>query len=474
MLDGCNILVVDDEANMREMLLDLLKAQGVSVSAESDLTNARNAIESGAPDILLLDLKLPDGSGLDLLKELKESEQSPEVIMMSAFGTVESAVRAVQAGAFDFIVKPFNIEDILRVIRSAWLALPAKAGCVAMSEGIVGESQAVQDILESIRMVADSDAPVLVRGESGTGKELVARAVHLRSPRRSAPLMPINCAAIPEPLLESELFGYEKGAFSGAAARHAGKIEAAEGGTVFLDEIGDMAPTLQAKVLRALEEKVIYPVGSTTAVKTDVRFVAATNRDLSEAIRAGHFREDLYFRLNVLTIQLPPLREREGDVAVLANHFVDLFSQKYKRPEFLLDDSTLEQMQDYPWPGNVRELRNVVEKLVLLGPAAASQLPWITLERLKERAVNAPMDEPSVSDIENPAELTRAIEKHTEMNPSDGLSEILKTVERHVIVHTLNRCDGNRTETAKALGVSYKTLFNKLNEHGIHVQTRAD
>ena len=345
---------------------------------------------------------------------------------------------------------------------------------MTVSEGLVGTSSAVQGILDSIRMVADSDAPVLVCGESGTGKELVARAVHLRSPRRSGPLMPINCAAIPEPLLESELFGYEKGAFSGAAARHSGKIEAAEGDTVFLDEIGDMSPALQAKLLRGLEEKVIYPVGSTTPVKTDVRFVAATNRDLNEAIRAGDFREDLYFRLNVLTIELPPLREREGDVVVLANHFADLFSEKYKRPEFRLEDSTLEQMQEYPWPGNVRALRNVIEKLVLFGAAAASQLPWITLERLKERAVNAPLAEQPVSGTESPEEFVSAIESHAAANPSASLGEILKTVERHFIVHTLNRCDGNRTEAAKALGGSYKTLFNKLNEHGIHVQTRAD
>jgi len=482
MLEGHTILVVDDEANMVEMLVDLLRGQGASVSVAGDLKSARERIAESLPDVILLDMKLPDGNGLSLLEELTESSPAPSVIMISAFGTVETAVKAVRAGAFDFIVKPFNIEDILRVIRSALLGTSSapgvERGSLPGSEGIVGESKAIQEVLTAIQQVANSDAPVLIRGESGTGKELVARAVHFMSPRRSAPLMPINCAAIPEPLLESELFGYEKGAFSGASARHDGKIEAAEGGTVFLDEIGDMSANLQAKLLRALEQNVIYPVGSTKPVKTNVRFAAATNHDLETAVQSGDFREDLYFRLNVLSIDLPPLRDRSEDISILVEHFLKLFASKYHKPDFALPPGLVQEMERYPWPGNVRELRNVMEKLVILGEGALPQLPWRCMQQFPggppteapAQAAQAPEPEGAeeVGDVDR---LTAAV---LAQEPDASLTEVVKAVERAVIVRTLNLCEGNRRAAAKKLGVSYKTLFNKLNEHEIQVRARAD
>ena len=482
MLEGHTILVVDDEANMVEMLADLLRGQGARVSFAADLQSARARIAESRPDVILLDMKLPDGNGLALLGELKESPPAPSVIMISAFGTVETAVKAVRAGAFDFIVKPFNIEDILRVIRSALLATPgapgAEPGSLPGSEGIVGESRAIREVLAAVRQVTDSDAPVLIRGESGTGKELVARAVHFLSPRRSAPLMPINCAAIPEPLLESELFGYEKGAFSGAFARHAGKIEAAEGGTVFLDEIGDMSTGLQAKLLRALEQNVIYPVGSTKPVTTNVRFVAATNHDLETAVQSGDFREDLYFRLNVLSIDIPPLRERSEDIPVLVEHFLKLFTSKYHKPDFSLPPGLVQEMEVYPWPGNVRELRNVMEKLVILGEGALPQLPWRCMQQLRgEPRTETPVQgapAPEPEGAEDAGDVDRLTAAVLEQEPDASLTEVVKAVERAVIVRTLNLCEGNRRAAANKLGVSYKTLFNKLNEHDIQVKARAD
>ena len=487
MLEGRNILVIDDEENMRELLADLLHDNGAEVSLAGDLRSGRDLLSQQIPDVTLLDLKLPDGSGLDLLKEIIAQPDPPAVIMISAFGTIETAVKAVQAGAFDFIVKPFNIEDILRVIRSALGTDQAVAATAASSpqlgsDGIVGQSREIQDVLECIDKVAESDAPVLILGESGTGKELIARAVHLRSTRRSAPLMPINCAAIPEPLLESELFGYEKGAFSGAAARHAGKIQAAQGGTVFLDEIGDMSPALQSKLLRALEEKQVYPVGSNDPVQADVRFVAATHRDLDEAVRNGDFREDLYFRLNVLTLELPPLRERGKDIPMLVEHFTRMFTQKYRRPDFQVPSDVVEEMLRYSWPGNIRELRNIIEKLILLGDSAFSQLPWRCMVDTNAEAESGAAGA-SVELVAHESEKPRpdsssSLDGMLENLLSDGndlsLAAVVKAVERETIVRTLNACEGNRRETARRLCISYKTLFNKFHEHGIQIKARAN
>ena len=482
MLEERRILVVDDEVNMQEMLADLLKREGAVVTTAGDLKVARERLAELTPEVVLLDLKLPDGSGMDLLAEIIAGTGAPAVIMISAFGTVETAVKAVRSGAFDFVVKPFNIDDILRVVRSAILAAPRtlapSSGARAASEGFVGNSEAVREVLQTIENVAGSDASVIIRGESGTGKELVARAIHLRSPRHSAPLMPINCAAIPEPLLESELFGYEKGAFSGAQARHAGKIEAAEGGTVFLDEVGDMSPSVQSKLLRTLEENVVYPVGSTSPVATDVRFVAATNRDLEAAIESGDFRQDLYFRLNVLSVVLPPLRERPDDISVLAEHFAAIFAAKYRKPGAAVRPDLLEEMVVYAWPGNVRELRNVIEKLVLMGDAALAQLPWRCL-RAPETPEKEAREEPASAAGAPPQEgmppdTDPLVAPFLDQHEGAPLSETIKAVERAAIVRTLNRHGGNRRAAAKSLGISYKTLFNKLNEHQISVKTTVD
>ncbi|MBI2193972.1 MAG: sigma-54-dependent Fis family transcriptional regulator [Planctomycetes bacterium] len=480
MLEGHQILIVDDEENMREMLADLLGRYGAAVSRAGDLASARARIDEVKPEVVLLDLKLPDGNGLDLLRELGTRARRPAVILISAFGNVATAVQSMRSGAFDFIVKPFNIDDILRVVRSALvtgqpMTDPGGGGLSPFPEGLVGESPELRAALAAVDQIASSDAPVLIRGESGTGKELVARAIHLRSPRRAAPLMPINCAAIPEPLLESELFGYEKGAFSGAFARHAGKIDAAYGGTVFLDEVGDMSPALQAKLLRALEENQLFPVGATLPVRTDVRFLAATHRDLEKAVREGDFREDLYFRLNVLSVALPLLRDRSGDIPLLIEHFLGFYRRKYRKPDFTISPDLYGEMSLYPWPGNVRELRNVVEKLVLMGDAALSQLPWRCFLSTAAGGDRPPRSPASDAGRQEAIPSTEGSPPIPAVPRTCGtLAEVVKAAERSAIVEALNECRGNRRLAAERLGISYKTLFNKLHEHGIQVKTRAN
>src|SRR5215510_2373716 len=376
-----SILVVDDEAGVRSALSGVLRDEGYAVdvvdSGEACLDRA-----SRAPyDVILLDVWLPGIDGLTTLSRLRERRVDAEVVVISGHGNIESAVRAIKMGAFDFVEKPLSLEKTVLVVRNALRQRQLEQENRALRAHVdrrlvmVGESQAIRELREQIAMAAPTNGRVLIYGENGTGKELVARSVHALSRRRAGPFIEVNCAAIPEELIESELFGHVKGAFTGAVSDRRGRFEAADGGTLFLDEIADMSVKTQAKVLRALQEQIVEPVGGTTSVKVDVRILAATNKDLPVEIRAGRFREDLYFRLNVIPIYVPPLRDRDADIPLLAEHFMSEFAREYGRRPKHLDPGAATGLRSYRWPGNVRELRNVIERLMIMVPGDTISFP---------------------------------------------------------------------------------------------------
>src|SRR6187455_271706 len=368
------ILIVDDEAGVRSSLAAVLRDEGYLVeTAESgEACLERTARET--PDVILLDIWLPGLDGLATLERLRERRVDAEVIMISGHASVEAAVRATKLGAFDFIEKPLSIDKTVLAVRNALRQRRLEVenrqlrARVDRRLVIVGASQTMEQLRGHVAMAAPSNGRVLISGENGTGKELVARQIHAQSHRHSGPFIEVNCAAIPEELIESELFGHARGAFTGAVADRRGKFEIATGGTLFLDEVGDMSLKMQAKVLRALQEQVIEPVGGQGSVRVDVRVLAATNKDLSEEIRLGRFREDLFFRLNVIPVYVPPLRERGDDVLRLAAHFIEEFSQEYGRRTKTIADDAVELLRRSRWPGNVRELRNVIERLIIMVP----------------------------------------------------------------------------------------------------------
>jgi two-component system nitrogen regulation response regulator NtrX len=362
------ILIIDDEKSVRESLEDILKDEGYPViSASTGREGILKAVET-QPDVILLDLFLPGMSGIEVLKKLSEEKitELSTIIVISGHGTIETAVKAIKLGAFDFIEKPINLERLLSTIEKAkrQLQLIKTRNILFESrESLIGESPAMKNLKETIEIVSKVDSTVLIIGESGTGKELVARSIHRLSKRADKPFVDINCAAIPDNLIESELFGYEKGAFTGATKGKKGKFEIADEGTLFLDEIGDMPMLAQSKLLRVLEERKISRIGSVDNIPVDVRVIAATNKNLEEEVKRGNFREDLFYRINVVPIYVPPLRERGEDIIILAEHFLSAFSKDYKREKPELSDDVKEIMLGYSWPGNVRELKNLMERL---------------------------------------------------------------------------------------------------------------
>src|SRR6188474_1668599 len=369
-----SILIVDDEPGVRSALGGVLRDEGYSVDAVDSGEACLERLGRRAFDVVVLDIWLPGMDGLATLARMRERQVDAQVVIISGHGNVESAVRAIKMGAFDFVEKPLSLEKTVLVVRNALRqrrleeeneALRAK---VDRSQQMVGESYAMRQLREQVAMAAPTNGRVLIYGENGTGKELVARSIHALSRRRTAPFVEVNCAAIPEELIESELFGHVRGAFTGAVADRRGKFEAAHGGTIFLDEIGDMSLKTQAKVLRVLQEQVMEAVGGSTQIRVDVRVLAATNKDLPREIRAGRFREDLYFQLNVVPISVPPLRERIEDVPLLADHFMAVLAREYGRLPKTFDADAVAALQRYPWPGNVRELRNLVERLMIMVP----------------------------------------------------------------------------------------------------------
>lgn len=448
------VLVVDDEPNMCWLFQQAFGPEGAVIGAR-DRDEALRALRRRGADVVFLDLRLPGVDGMAILKEIKQLMPELPVIMMTAHGTVKNAVEAMKAGAFDYVTKPFDLDEVrliadnalrlnrlTREVERLRAALAERAGL----ESFQAVSPKMLEVLRLIERVAPTDASVLIAGESGTGKELAARAIHQISPRRGGPFVPVNCAALPETLLESELFGYEKGAFTGAAAAKPGRFELADGGTLLLDEVGDMSLPTQAKLLRVLEEREIERLGGTKRIPINVRIVAATNKPLAELVRRGQFREDLYYRLAVIPIHLPPLRERPEDVPLLANHFLRAFAARHGRAVRGFAPAAMAQLQRYSWPGNVRELRNLVEQLVVLADGEEIGLchlpPFIA-------AAGA------------------------EAVPAAGgalkarVGAVQEKLEADLIRETLRRCGGNRTRAAAELGISRRSLQMKIKRYGL-------
>ncbi len=444
------VLVVDDERNITSSLAQLLSMEGYGVLEANSGSEAFQTMDKQEVDLVLLDVKLPDEDGLSILRRMKEADGDLPVVMMSAYGTIETAVKATRAGAYDFLEKPLGSEKTLlaveNALRMARLArenreLKHRAG---QWPSIVGRSGPMRELFELIEMAAPTSSRVLILGESGTGKELVARAIHEKSSRSEGPFITVNCAAVPSELIESELFGHERGAFTGASKARSGKFERADGGTLLLDEVGDMPHPMQAKLLRVLEESEFERVGGGRPIKVDVRVLAASNKDLESEVGAGTFRLDLFHRLNVVPIHLPPLRDRRADIPALAEHFLSAFAETEGGLPPRLSPEATEALEEYPWPGNVRELRNVMERISILFPGkevAASELAR-ALPKAGARA-----------------------ERH-DVNDRT-LRDTMKEMEREEILRALERNKWHMTRAAKDLGLERSHLYKKMKAHGI-------
>jgi len=464
------ILIVDDDAQLRISFEKLLAAEGHEVRAASSGEAGIAAVRDDPPDVAVMDVRMPGMDGLTAYQRMREIEPRLPVIIMTAYGTTETAIEAIKMGAFDYILKPFDIPDILRLIGQALeAAQPARrSGAAATDAGegemLVGRSPAMHEIYKAIGRVAATDATVLIRGESGTGKELVAHAVHQHSQRAERPFTVINCVAIPETLLESELFGYEKGAFTGATARRVGKIELSQHGTIFLDEIGDMPVGIQAKLLRLLQERSIERLGGRQPIAVDVRILAATNRDLEQAVAEGRFREDLYYRLKVVTLTLPPLRERQEDIRPLADHFLARFSRELGMDNPGLTGEALALLTAHPWPGNVRELSNTLQKTLIFNRGAAISREDVAAA-LGGPAGDAGPQAGSGEDLQ--AWIRAGLARHA----GDGAFErLMDAVARELVREALDMAGGNRTRAAKLLGVTRPTLLARMDKYGLKVR----
>jgi two-component system NtrC family response regulator len=443
------VLVVDDEATQRELVCGFLERQGFGVTSAESGEKGWEVFRQEPFDLVLTDQKMPNLSGLDLLRSVRGINPETAVIVMTAYGSIETAVSAIKSGATDYLTKPLNLDELLHKIQQVRerhrLYSENRELREALQErhrveGIIGESGQMLEILSLVRRVAASEATVLIRGESGTGKELIAKAIHYASPRSSGPLIKVNCAALPETLLESELFGHERGAFTGAVETRKGRFELANGGTLFLDEIGDLPLHLQAKLLRVLQEKEFERVGSSRSIRVNVRILSATHRDLEALVKAARFREDLYYRLNVVTLMLPPLRERRQDLPFLIDHFVRVFADKNGKKVRGLTSAAREALLRYDYPGNVRELENIIERAIVL----------------------------TRDDVIGTADLPLLVqEPQTEKTGESSLTAVVEGVERQMIRAALAHAGGIQTRAAEALGISERALRYKLRKYGL-------
>lgn len=476
------VLIIDDDDSLRTSFLKLLNEEGFTAQGAASGEAALERVRASPPDLVVLDLRLPGMNGLETFRILHAEEPRLPVIIMTAYGTTETAIEAIQLGAFDYIIKPFEVPAMLAVIRQAleagrFMRSPVEmdAGPAgAAGEAIVGRSPAMQAVYKAIGRVAATDATVLIRGASGTGKELAARAVYQHSPRRDNPFLVINCVAIPDTLLESELFGYEKGAFTGAVHRRVGKIEQASGGTIFLDEIGDMPVGLQSKMLRLLQEKRIERLGGRESIPVDVRVIAATNRDLEAAMAESRFREDLYYRLKVVTIWLPPLAERLDDIPALTDYFLARHAVREGMDNPGITPPALAALRGHPWHGNVRELSNVLQKALIFNRGAPLTAGDIALALRDERPGRSP---------DTGAELTAAVRELVRRElaesagpapPADGESPFERLMDRFAAIligEALTLTGGNRSRAARLLGVSRPTLHARIEKYGIEMET---
>jgi DNA-binding NtrC family response regulator len=453
------------------MLRHALEGQGHVVLEARDEAEAIQHMRQSRPAVVLTDLKLPSGDGLGVLRAAKELDPELQVVVMTAYGSIQDAVTAMREGAMDFVAKPIDPDYLVLMVARAiaqrrmlsdYMLLKEELAERRGAPRIIGEDPQLKQVSQQLHRAADTDATVLLQGESGTGKELFARTLHALSPRAEGPFVAINCAAIPETLLETELFGHEKGAFTGATTRKPGRFEMAHRGTLFLDEIGDLPLGLQAKILRALEEKRFERVGGTSSLHVDTRVVAATNRNLKAAVGARQFREDLFFRLSVFPITIPPLRVRTGDIPILARHFVERFCRDLTKPTLMLSPSALEELCTYGWPGNVRELQNCIERAVILCDADSIQPRHLNLSF---RSNPDPRVEPSNGSPPPPSDPWGQIDLSGTMN--DALKRLTAEIERRKMERALKEAAGNKERAAEALQISYRVFLQKQKEYGL-------
>jgi len=447
------ILVVDDDADIRETMVTLLSMNDYNVTAVADGQSAIDEVNREKYNIVITDLMMPKMSGIDVIKNLKGIDPDLQCIVITGYATVSTAVDAMKAGAYDYLMKPFNGSEVLMLLKRVMELQDLQVENSQLKrnlqhrydyENLIGSSEGIQKVCSLIEKVAETDSTILILGESGTGKELVARTIHYNSPRKNKPLIPINCGAIPETLLESELFGHEKGAFTGASTTRIGRFELADGGTLFLDEIGDMSPTLQVKLLRVLQQREFERVGGVKTIKVDVRIIAATNIDLEHAVNEGKFREDLYYRLNVIPVVVPPLRERKDDIPLLMDHFLNYFNKSKKRVIKGFTPAAMEILISYPWPGNIRELENLVERLVILkgdGTINPDDLPdkFISHTFNRDGALRITLPETGVN-----------------------LKDVVEEFENNLILQAMQKAQGVKNRAAQLLSLNRTTLVEKL------------
>lgn len=472
------ILIVDDDAGLTHFLGRFFSRKGYDVASCADGMSAIGLMESEPFDLILLDYKIPGMNGLDTLKRIKSLQIKTPVIIMTAYGTTETAIEAMKRGAYDYLLKPFDRKDLSRIIRDALLinrqmkdlvSFPQPSGEPSVPSGkaalsIIGGSRRMQEIYKLIGQVAEKDVPVLICGASGTGKELVARAIYHHSLRKDRPFMALNCAAIPDALFESELFGYERGAFTGADRLHLGKMERCDGGTLFLDELGEMSPSTQAKILRVIQEGQFERLGGTETLKVSVRIIAATNKNLESEIARGRFREDLYWRLKVISMELPELRHRVEDIPLLVDYFVGRFSKEYTKPVRRVSDEAMVRLKACPWPGNIRELENCIRRAVLLCAGEVITGENLVMENKTEDSITRSGAEATAGGVQEKLEEVMAEILRT---PGENThASVLGMVEDALIARTLKECGGNQAQAARMLCISRNTLRHRMKKYG--------
>jgi len=478
------VLIIEDDETVREVLRTFLGQKGFEVTLAQNGELGLDLVRAEKFDLVFTDLVMPGISGMEVLKEIVASKIAVPVVVMTAFGTVQTAVEAMRIGAFDYITKPFNLDELMIVLDKALSVAKLQKENIMLKmqlknkynfEGLIGDSPSMQVVYQLIEKIADTDSTVLITGESGTGKELIAKTIHYNSiSRAGGPFVPLNCAAIPKDLLESELFGHEKGAFTGAISTRIGRFELAQGGTLLLDEVGELDPSLQVKLLRILQEREFERVGGVKTIKVDVRILAATNKDLEKVTKEGKFREDLFYRLNVIPLHLPPLRQRVEDIALLTAHFVEEFSRKRKREAFTFSSDAMHCLLKYPWPGNVRELENLIERLTILvssNVVTAADLPE------KFRQLNIADTEPAKGTL-NQGELTAPTSvsesfKRVAMEFGESgidLNMTVSNLERNLIMQALEKAGGVRIKAAQLLKLNRTTLLEKMKKMGIDIK----
>ncbi len=465
------VLIIDDDETVRDVLQSFLVNKGFEVTLAVDGQSGIDCIKSSSFDIILTDLIMPGINGIEVLKEITTLNIKTPVLVITAFGTVQTAVEAMKLGAFEYVTKPFNLDEIMIVINKALNVSKLQKENIMLKmqlmkkykfEGIVGDSPSMQVVYRLIEQIADTDSTVMILGDSGTGKELIAKTIHYNSSRSEGPFVPLNCAAIPRDLLESELFGHEKGAFTGAINTRIGRFELAQNGTIFLDEVGELDPSLQVKLLRVLQEREFERVGGMKTVKVDVRVLAATNRNLEKLTQEGKFREDLFYRLNVIPLHLPPLRSRPEDIPLLVDHFIHEFAKKRKRNPFVFSREAMHCLLSYQWPGNVRELENLIERLTIL-----VRNDTIQVSDLPEKFYAClPAQQPSADPVSS---ISATAQKTANDIPETGvdLSSIVSNLEKDLILKALSKSGGVKSKAAQFLGLNRTTLLEKMKKMGI-------